>query len=155
MEKATAHGRTVTPTASAPTPSTNIVLFILCIISLALSAHTTMNQYYYEQRLGALRTIDQRMDALESRATLLPREILQLLAADTDGLTEAQAHALNESQPGENLTGMLSRLSAQMSGLSRLRRDVSQLKTRRNQRQASGAECSCPAGTIQSTPVPR
>lgn len=143
MEKATmvaSDQTTTTKTLPTPTPSTtNVLLWLLCLASLAFSVYTSLGQTYFENRIRHLRQLDDRVSMLEAQIKSLPAVWLDRIV-DTP---------LKDPEEMESVADVMRRLSEQVSGISRLRRDVSQLKSRRNERQTNGDisnGCMCPAG---------
>lgn len=142
MEKAAmvADGQKTTPATVASVSAANVLLWVLCLASLAFSAYTSLGQAYIENRIRHIRVLNDRVSMLEAQIHALPAAWLQRGADATS--------QLKDPEDLESVADVMRRLSAQVSGISRLRRDVSQLKTsKRNERQAGeSGQCMCPAG---------
>lgn len=123
------------------TSTTNVLLWMMCLTSLGFSAYNSFNQTYFEDRIRQLRLLTDRVSVLEAQMQALPPQWL-------DRVTVTDA-TLKEPEEYENIANVVRRLSVQVSGIPRLRRDVSHLKMRRGERQAQqGGECMCPPGTL-------
>lgn len=141
IEKGDNRTTTTTTTAStkpSTTSPTNILLWLLCLASLAFSAYTSLGQTYFEDRIRHIRLLNDRVSILEARIQALPEQWL-------DRVTVADA-TLKEPEDVESIATVIRRLSAQVSGMSRIRRDVSNLKSRRQTASQQTGECMCPPG---------
>lgn len=119
--------------------TTNVLLWMMCLTSLGFSAYTSFNQTYFEDRIRHLRLLNDRVSVLEAQIQALPQQWLDRVTVTDATLTEPEEY--------ENIANVVRRLSAQVSGIPRLRRDVSHLKMKRGERQAQQAsDCMCPAG---------
>lgn len=113
----------------------NFVLCILCFTSLGASFYSNFRQSHIEDRIRHLRHLDDRITILEAKLSN----------------SQYQAAALNSGETEfTDVANVVRKLSLQVAGIQRLRRDVSHLQlSRRSQRQASiqqSPECVCPAG---------
>lgn len=108
----------------------NFVFCVLCVCSLGASIYSNYRQSHIEDRIRHLRHLDDRISILEAKLS-------------ASGLSSGE----NEFS---DVANVVRKLSLQVAGIQRLRRDVSHIQlTRRAQRQASiqqSPECVCPPG---------
>jgi len=115
----------------------SLVLYVLCITSLGASVYSNFRQSHIEDRLRHLRHLDDRVSMLEAKL-----QTIEVPADFVDGTSAEFSDVAN----------VVRKLSLQVAGIQRLRRDVSHLQvSRREQRQASisqsvSPECVCPPG---------
>lgn len=133
----------VTEKGDARTSSMNVLLWVLCAASLGFSAYTSFNQTYLEDRIRHFRLLGDRVSVLEARLQSIPIQMTdqRTMTGDTSVIADPEEY--------DNIANVVRKLSAQVSGISRLRRDVSHLKMRRGERQAAiqqTSECMCPPG---------
>lgn len=125
--------------ANASTSLTNMLLWVLCLVSLAFSAYTSLGQTYLENRIRQLRLLNDRVAVLEAQIHSLPAAWWDRSGDDSIMAT------FKEPEELESVASVMRRLSAQVSSIPRLRRDVTQLKSRR-QTNGDANGCMCPAG---------
>lgn len=148
--------------------SGNILVYIILIVSLSFSAYTFLRQTHFENRIRHFQSLDKRIAIIEDKLRLFPLAFINslaktatiattpdpaapdidLIADDTSTVTDT-----NADNGDEQFAHILQKLSLQVSGIQRLRRDVSHLKaSRRGERQASvhPTDCSCPPGNNNS-----
>lgn len=158
--------------------SGNILIYLILFVSLSFSAYTFLRQTHYENRIQYLQTLDQRISVLEDKLRIFPLAFLNSLAKSTtmssSTITTTTTTTTTPTSPedraqdstvaeidlitddasnDEQFAHILQKLSLEVSGIRRLRRDVSHLKaSRRGERQASvhPADCSCPPGNNNS-----
>lgn len=142
----------------------NTLIYILFITSLGFSVYTYLRQAQYEDRIRQIHLLDERISMLEGKLRLFPIQFLNSLATSSttsqstldsstqDVMTsETESNADDINTSNKPFAHVLQKLSLQLSGIQRLRRDVSHLKaSKRNERQASVqqtiSECTCPPG---------
>lgn len=153
----------------------NILIYILFVMSLGFSVYTFVCQAQYEDRIQKFQQLEERISVLEAKLRIFPIQFLQSLApspsttssteyssssasssatptkSSTENASIAFETNLNaETSNTDQISHVLQKLSLQLSGMQRLRRDVTHLKaSRRGERQASvqpNSECMCPAG---------
>lgn len=127
---------TVTPdNRGSPTYTfVNILLYTLCITTLGFSIFIYLRQAQIEDKVRYLQLLEDRMTTLEAR-----------LQSDIP-LSYQKTSASNEFS---DIASDMRKLSLQVSGIQRLRRDVSHLQIGRRERQASvqqSNDCGCPPG---------
>lgn len=160
--------------SSASNNSGNVLVYILLIVSLSFSAYTFLQQTHYDNRIRNYQSLDKRISIIEDKLRLFPLAFINSLAKTVSAATATTQSDLNaDSTVPENdlnvtdedsfstirtdtddvdeqkFAHILQKLSLQVSGIQRLRRDVSHLKaSRRGERQASvhPTDCSCPPG---------
>lgn len=152
--------------------SGNILIYLILFVSLSFSAYTFLRQTHYENRIQYLQTLDQRISVLEDKLRIFPLAFLNSLAKSTTMSTTTTTTTptspedrakdstvaeidliTDDASNDEQFAHILQKLSLEVSGIRRLRRDVSHLKaSRRGERQASvhPADCSCPPGNNNS-----
>lgn len=157
----------------AHSPSTvNIIMYVLCATSVGLSVYTSYCQTHFEDRIRHLRHLNDRVMILEAKLQshlLQPHLSTQATRTTTTTapflsttITTATATQMVDGGAagaagsgggggggvGVEFSNLVNKLSYQVSGIERLRRDVSYLQ-RRGERQASvqqSPECVCPPG---------
>lgn len=121
----------------------NFLLYIICVTSLGASVYLNFRQTHLEDRIRHLRHIDDRVTILEAKLQNIIQPFAQKLSA-TSSATAGDEFT--------DVANVVRKLSLQVAGIQRLRRDVSHLQfTRRSNRQASvqqSPECVCPAGKV-------
>lgn len=154
--------------------SGNILIYLILFVSLSFSGYTFLRQTHYENRIRYLQTLDQRISVLEDKLRIFPLAFLNSLAKSTTMSSSTTTTTTTPTSPedraqdstvaeidlitddasnDEQFAHILQKLSLEVSGIRRLRRDVSHLKaSRRGERQASvhPADCSCPPGNNNS-----
>lgn len=154
----------------------NFILYLMCFTSLGFSAYTSLCHSQLEDRIRHISHLDERVSVLEAKLRKFPIQFLQTLPSttsspptddddgdddddimqivnrtvqDDNGMTGSDA-ATTEPLASMEFANVVRQLSEHMSGIQRLRRDVSHLKaSRRGERQASispPTECMCPPG---------
>lgn len=128
---------TITPdNRGSPTYTfVNILFYTLCITSLGFSIFIYLRQSQFEDTVRHLRHLEDRMTALESR-----------LQSDVPLSYLKTSSSSNEYA---DIASDMRKLSLQVSGIQRLRRDVSHLQIGRRERQVSvqqSNDCGCPPG---------
>ncbi|GAB0088213.1 Collagen alpha chain CG42342 [Sergentomyia squamirostris] len=130
-----------TPTGEGSTSSTctvNLVLFVLCISSMGSSFYANFRQSILEDRLHYMNHLDDRLTVVEAK--------LQNIQSTGGSFVEP---------PFTDVASVVRKLSLEVAGIQRLRRDVSHLKVTRQQRQTAiqqTPDCVCPPGP-PGTPV--
>lgn len=112
----------------------NFILYTLCVTSLGFSVYTSFRQSHLEDRVRHMRHLDDRITILEAK--LQNSQYSPPGAAASAEFTDVAANVMRK-------------LSLQVAGIQRLRRDVSHLQVARRERQASiqqSPECVCPPG---------
>lgn len=161
---------TYTKDATTNSNSVNVMLYIMCITSLVFSAYTSFNQTHLENRIRQIQQLDDRITVLEKKLRIFPNQFLESLATTTIPLSPSLAKSSSASSSVESaidggeitnstittetyddFLNIVRKLSLQLTGIHRLRRDVSYLQasSRRGARQTSvptSSECTCPAG---------
>lgn len=130
---------TITPdNRGSPTYTfVNILFYTLCITSLGFSIFIYLRQSQFEDRVRYLRHLEDRMTTLEAR-----------LQSDVP-LSYLKTSSSNEFA---DIASDMRKLSLQVSGIQRLRRDVSHLQIGRRERQVSvqqSNDCGCPPGEFK------
>lgn len=118
------------------TSSANVLLWMLCLTSIGFSAYTSLSQTYLEDRIRQFSQINDRVSIIEAQLQTLPQ---QWLDRATDPI-------FTEPKEYDNIANVVRKLSAEVTGMSRLRRDVTHLKMKRGERQTQAGECQCPPG---------
>lgn len=122
----------------------NLVLCVMCISSLGLSLYVNFRQTHFEDRLRHLRHIEERINFIEAK--------LQNLPSSSSSSYSQFPQSLSTAADFSNVANVVRKLSLQVEGIQRLRRDVSHLQMTRRQRQAStvqsSQECICPPGVF-------
>lgn len=117
----------------------NFVVIVLCISSLGASIYSNFRQSHIEDRIRHLRHLDDRISMMEAK-----------LSAASGVSQYQQSASLGSAEEFSDVANVVRKLSLQVAGIQRLRRDVSHLQlTRRANRQASiqqSPECVCPPG---------
>lgn len=149
-------------TTCASAGGVNVLIYMLCVTSLGFSVYTSVHQTQLEDRIREFHQFDDRISVLEAKLRLLPMQFLQSLSTlpstttsddfiSMDTTNQSTISNLDDTDDVSNeFSHILRKLSVQMSGIQRLRRDVTYLKaSRRGERQASvqqSSECMCPPG---------
>lgn len=138
----------------------NISVCILLLISMGFSTYTFVYQMQYEDRMRQLHLLNERISTIEQiihsnqfssflstqSANTPSSQMLQTIAENATTATITADTAANE----HNLSQIMQKMSAELSSIQRLRRDVTHLKAfRRGKRQAPNqptSECMCPPG---------
>lgn len=129
---------TITPdNRGSPTYTfVNILFYTLCITSLGFSIFIYLRQSQFEDRVRHLRDLEDRMTALEARLQSdVPLSYLKTSSSSSNEYAD--------------IASDMRKLSLQVSGIQRLRRDVSHLQIGRRERQVSvqqSNDCGCPPG---------
>lgn len=157
----------------------NVLIYMLCVTSLGFSVYTSLCHSQLENRIRNFHRLDERISTLEAKLRIFPIQFLQSLAtlpsaasaslpADNGTLSADAAAAATATVPStlndddviadgnfasaDEFANIVRKLSVQISGIQRLRRDVTYLKaSRRGERQASvqqTSECMCPPGKL-------
>lgn len=149
----------------------NVLIYMLCVISMGFSVYTSLCQTQIENRIRHFHHLDDRISVLEAKLRIFPIQFLQSLAtlpsttlsASSPSSSTSTSLPTNNNVTSETLStsswddtaadgfsNIVRKLSLQISGIQRLRRDVTYLKaSRRGERQASvqtNSECTCPPG---------
>lgn len=131
-----------TPEQGGSIKFVNFLLYIICVTSLGASVYLNFRQTHLEDRIRHLRHIDDRVTVLEAKLQNIIQPFAQKLTATSS--------ATSTGDEFTDVANVVRKLSLQVAGIQRLRRDVSHLQfTRRSNRQASvqqSPECVCPAG---------
>lgn len=138
----------------------NISVYVLLLISMGFLTYTFVYQMQYEDRMRQLHLLNERISTIEQiiqsnqfssflstqSANTPSSQMLQTIAKNSTTATISANTAANE----HNLSQMMEKMSAELSNIQRLRRDITHLKAfRRGKRQASNqptSECMCPPG---------
>lgn len=153
---------TITTTTNYNTGRANYIIYLLCITSLGFSVYTILCHSQLEDRIRQIHHLDDRVSVLEDKLRIFPIQFLQSLATKLPSSSFSSSNIDNSSVPDSLVTDdvtvddfadIVRKLSVQISGIQRLRRDVSHLKaSRRGERQASSPPttdaCMCPPGKI-------
>lgn len=162
----------------------NVVFYILCVAAIGCSVYLNYRQSFVEERLRYMRHLDDRLTELESRLDNVFQQPLvqkshhrRRVSPAINGFfstTEKEFRAASSlalsrdvdsgevedddesSEEFEDMKSVVRKLSLQVEGIQRLRRDVSHLKLTRQQRQTAIEQspedmsmCSCPPGKCQ------
>lgn len=143
-------------------PFVNFLLYVLCVTSLGTSVYLNYRQTHLEDRVHHLRHLDDRITILEAKFNSLPRQTSRVsdsnsVVVDRGGGGGVDINGdvvvggdVSQDEEFTDVANVVRKLSLQVAGIQRLRRDVSHLQlSRRTQRQASiqqSPECVCPAG---------
>lgn len=124
----------------------NLLFYVLCISALGFSLYANLRQIHNEDKLRHFRHMDDRISILESKLQQIlqfsTRSAETVVATDQDAATGFTATA-----DFSDVASVVRKLSLQVQGIQRLRRDVSHLQmTRRQASIQSEQECMCPAG---------
>jgi hypothetical protein len=117
----------------------NLLIYATCILSLSISVYLSYRQQQLESNVTNLMYLDKRVMRIEYDLDELMRS------------AQAQAPSTDDDTPDE-VDLSLSKVPVRFfSEISRLKRDVTSLKTARRQRQAGGQQspnenCMCPPG---------
>lgn len=151
--------------------SINVMIYVLCITSLVFSAYTSFNQTYLEHRIRQLQQLDDRITVLEKKLRIFPNQFLESLATTSIPLSPSSpssssiqsaiddaeiSNSTITTESYDEFSNIVRKLSLQLSGIHRLRRDVSHLQasSRRGARQTSvqqsSSDCTCPPGKYYS-----
>lgn len=126
----------------------NLMFYVLCISALGFSLYANLRQIHNEDKLRHFRHLDDRISILESTLQQFMQmrqrsEVVEAVAADN----VAPATGFTATADFSDVTSVVRKLSLQMQGIQRLRRDVSHLQmTRRQASIQSEQDCMCPAG---------
>lgn len=139
-------------------PVVNLVFYVLCLTSLGASFYLNFRQTYLEERLRHFHHLDDRLSRVESK--------LQSFHSQSPGFhSHRRKHAnffsttekefddellASGEDSFQDVASVVRKLSLEVEGIQRLRRDVSHLKLTRQQRQTAiqqSPDCSCPPGT--------
>lgn len=142
--------------SSNPNPVSlfNLIFYVLCISALGFSLYANLRQIHNEDKLRHLRHLDDRISILESKMQQLMTIRRPSLQASIQSSSPADPQ--NEAATGftatadfSDVASVVRKLSLQVQGMQRLRRDVSHLQmTRRQASIQSEQECMCPAGKL-------
>lgn len=131
----------------------NFILYTLCVTSLGFSVYTSFRQSHLEDRVRHMRHLDDRITILEAKIHHQQQQKQQL---QQQQLQQQQQQTVSFSQPATaeftDVANVMRKLSLQVAGIQRLRRDVSHLQVARRERQASiqqSPECVCPPGMFK------
>lgn len=114
---------------------TNVLFYTLCITSLGFSIFIYLRQTQLEDSVRHIRHLEERMITLEARLQNDDVPLSYLKTSTADDFAD--------------IASDMRKLSLQVSGIQRLRRDVSQLQIGRRERQVSvqqSNDCGCPPG---------
>lgn len=114
----------------------NILFYTLCITSFGFSIFIYLRQTEIEDSVRYIRHLEDRMTTLEVRLQQGDVPISSYLKSST-------------SDEIADIASDMRKLSLQVSGIQRLRRDVSHLQIGRRERQVSvqqSNDCGCPPG---------
>lgn len=119
----------------------NLLVYILCVFSLGFSIYTSYRQTHLEDRMHHIRHLDERITILEAKY-------------QNYHLTYPSSSQSVSTNVDSKFSDVVRKLSLEVAGIQRLRRDVSHLQVTRSQRQTASAstvqqtppECVCPPG---------
>lgn len=119
---------------------TNILLYILCITSLGFSVYNNVRQSDLEDRTRHIRYLDDRITIMETKMENFNLQYSQA----------GKGYTLSNEQPAPpDIENIIRKMSLEVAGIGRLRRDVSTLQISRQERQASiqqSPDCICQPG---------
>lgn len=134
----------------------NFVLYMLCVSSLGASIYSNLRLATFDDRLRQLRHLDDRISALESQCavdksssdggfaqSVEPKVFYNII--NDDSVTRS-FKGDSDGAIAPSSQDLLRQLTAQVAGIHRLRRDVSQLQVSRKERQSGSPDCICPPG---------
>lgn len=142
----------------------NISVCILLLISMGFSTYTFVYQMQYEDRMRQLHLLNERISTIEQiiqsnqfssflstqSANTPSSQMLQTMTKNATTATVTATISADIVANEHNLSQVMQKMSAELSSIQRLRRDVTHLKAfRRGKRQASvqpTTECMCPPG---------
>lgn len=128
---------TITPDSRGSPAYTfvNILFYTLCITSFGFSIFIYLRQSQIEDSVRYLHHLEDRMTTLEVRLQQSDVPLSYLKTSTSDEFAD--------------IASDMRKLSLQVSGIQRLRRDVSHLQIGRRERQVSvqqSNDCGCPPG---------
>lgn len=133
----------------------NIFVYILFFTSMGFSTYTFIQQMQYEDRIRKLQQLDDRISKVEEKLNYFPHirtEQTNINSQIAQPLFENNASSnetFNSGVHNDELSHILQKLSIELSGIQRIRRDVKHLQSfRRGKRQTvqQTTECMCPPG---------
>lgn len=124
---------------------TNILLYLVCITSLCISIYTNFHHSHLEDILKNFQHMDDRIHILEAKLKTIT------LPQSFTPTTLPASSAASTATPSDylDLGNVMQKISLQVAGIDRLRRDVSHLQLSRRERQASiqqSPDCVCQPG---------
>lgn len=165
----------------------NVVFYILCVAAIGCSVYLNYRQSFVEERLRYMRHLDERLTDVESRLenVLLQsaqlqqksrrrvspaingffsttekevRHLTRTAEMDSGEVEDDEDGSSTEEEEYEDMKSVVRKLSLQVEGIQRLRRDVSHLKLTRQQRQTAIEQspedmCTCPPGKLILIPI--
>lgn len=127
----------------------NLLFYVLCISALGFSLYANLRQIHNEDKLRHFRHLDDRIADLESKL----QQFMQMRQSSvvSEGVQTADQGAATgftaTADFSSDVASVVRKLSLQVEGIQRLRRDVSHLQmTRRQASIQSEPDCMCPAG---------
>lgn len=124
----------------------NLLMWFMCVAAFALSAYTHLQQGHIETRLRHIANLDERLAVVEQMMDgRLPLPPAFANAPPGTWGTFDSTSSTSDDFPGD----VLQKITLNLAGMQRMRRDVSHLQLTRHERQASiqqSPDCVCQPG---------